>query len=346
MKKLLATLLLGAALTVGALPAAAAGTDGTVTMQPEGDRAAVTLSVPEGADQDATALRLSFQVEGGDAAASFLFDEELTATVQQYRFDAATGVLTLYLAGADPLLQEGSAELGELCLSAGRGATATVRVVEDSLELVNAAYSKAGVTHATGAEVTLTVPGSNPAPEQTPTPETQPEQTPAPEVQPEGTPSPTPAPGGQATPAPSGGNGQSSTTQSGGKAQGSSNAGNTPTPTPVVSTTPVSTAAPGGSAPAAATTQGGKGVTTGKGGSKATPAPSASPEPSATPTASATPAPSATPTATPATQTAETTETAQPLQEGNGGLPLPLVIAAAVVLAALLGVGIVRLRNR
>ena len=47
MKKLLATLLLGAALTVGALPAAAAGTDGTVTMQPDGDRAAVTLSVPE-----------------------------------------------------------------------------------------------------------------------------------------------------------------------------------------------------------------------------------------------------------------------------------------------------------
>lgn len=321
MKKLLATLLLGAALTVGALPAAAAGTDGTVTMQPEGDRAAVTLSVPEGADQDATALRLSFQVEGGDAAASFLFDEELTATVQQYRFDAATGVLTLYLAGADPLLQEGSAELGELCLSAGRGATATVRVVEDSLELVNAAYSKAGVTHATGAEVTLTVPGSNPAPEQTPTPETQPEQTPSP------------------TPAPDGGN-----PQSGGKTQGSSNTGSSPTPTPAITTTPVSTAAPGATAPAAvATTQNGKGGTTGKGGSKATPAPSASPEPSATPTASATPAPSATPTATPATQTAET---AQPLQEGNGGLPLPLVIAAAVVLAALLGVGIFRLRNR
>lgn len=83
MKQLLATLLLGTALTVAALPASAAGTDGTVTMQADGDRVAVSLAVPEGADQSATALRLSFQVEGGDAKASFVFDEGLTSAVQQ-----------------------------------------------------------------------------------------------------------------------------------------------------------------------------------------------------------------------------------------------------------------------
>ena len=340
MKKLLATLLLGAALTVGALPAAAAGTDGTVTMQPDGDRAAVTLSVPEGADQDATALRLRFQVEGQDATASFAFADGLTSTVQQYRYDAATGTLTLYLAGQEALLQDGSVALGEICLSAAPGTSATVQVVEDSLELVNAAYNKTGVTQATGTEVTLTVPGGNPTPEQT----LAPEQTPAPVPQPEQT----PAPGVQATPmptaAPSGGGNTNGNTQvNNGNNKNGGNTRQEPTPTPVVSTTPVYTAAP---QPAGTTTQSGKSSSTGKGsttqsGNRATPAPSATPEPSAQPAASASPAPSATPAPTPATA-----ETAQAETPASGGLPLPALLAVAVVILALLGVVILRLRNR
>lgn len=324
MKKLLATLLLGAALTVGALPAAAAGTDGTVTMQPDGDRAAVTLSVPEGADQDATALRLRFQVEGQDATASFAFADGLTSTVQQYRYDASAGTLTLYLAGQQALLQDGSVALGEICLSAAPGTSATVQVVEDSLELVNAAYSKAGVTHATGTEVTLTAPGGNPTPEQTPAPGVQ------------ATPVPTAAPSG-------GGNTHGNTQANSGNNKNGGNTRQEPTPTPVVSTTPVYTAAP---QPAGTTTQSGKGSSTGKGsttqsGNRATPAPSATPEPSAQPAASASPAPSATPAPTPATA-----ETAQAETPSSGGLPLPALLAVAVVILALLGVVILRLRNR
>ena len=175
MKKRIATLLVGAALLAAALPVWAADTAGTVTMEAEGDRAAVCLTLPDQADQSATALRLTFQVEGGDAKAEFLFDQGMNCPVQEYRYEESSGQLTVYLAGDKPLFQDGSAQLGTIRLKADKGAVAAVRVVEDSLELVNAAYGKTQTTSASGGEVTLTVAGTNPTP--------QPEQTPAPTAQ-------------------------------------------------------------------------------------------------------------------------------------------------------------------
>lgn len=163
MKKLLATLLMGAALIGAALPAWAADTAGKVTMEAKGDQAAVSLSLPAPADQSATALQLTFQVEGGDAKAEFLFDKGLTCSVQEYRYEESSGQLTVYLAGDKPLFQNGSAKLGTIRLKANKGASATVRVVEDSLELVNAAYGKTETT-AAGGEVTLTVAGTSSTP--------------------------------------------------------------------------------------------------------------------------------------------------------------------------------------
>lgn len=173
MKKLLATLLMGVALMGAALPAWAADTAGTVTMEAKGDQAAVSLSLPDQADQSATALQLTFQVEGGDAKAEFLFDKGLTCSVQEYRYEESSGQLTVYLAGDKPLFQNGSAKLGTIQLKANKGASATVRVVEDSLELVNAAYGKTETTSAAGGEVTLTVAGTSsiPKPEQTTAPD-------------------------------------------------------------------------------------------------------------------------------------------------------------------------------
>lgn len=75
MKKLLVTLLLGAALAVAALPVSAQGTDGTVTLTADGNAAAVSLALPQEAAQGVTALRLSFEVESSEPVeAEFVFD--------------------------------------------------------------------------------------------------------------------------------------------------------------------------------------------------------------------------------------------------------------------------------
>lgn len=357
MKKLLATLLLGTALTVAALPASAAGTDGTVTMQADGDRVAVSLAVPEGADQSATALRLSFQVEGGDAKASFVFDEGLTSAVQQDRYDEATDILTIYVAGTSTLLDGGSLDLGEIQLTSQKGANATVRVVADSLELVNGAFGKAGVTSAAGNEVSVTVPGTATEPgeeptQPTPQPSAEPTPTPKPPVESTPTPQPTQKPseggstGGSTSGGSSGGSSSAGGNTSGGSSSngGSSNSGSgSATPTPAVSTSPVGTAAPVTAAQQPATS--GKGSSGSKPSTgKATPAPSTSPEPSATPQASASPAPSATPEAPAASATPEQ---AQPAQDAPLGLPLiALLVVAGLAAAVLIGVLVVRFRNR
>lgn len=363
MKKLLATLLLGTALTAAALPAAAAGSDGTVTMQADGDRVSVSLAVPEGADQGATALRLSFQVEGGDAKASFVFDDGLTSAVQESRYEDAADILTIYVAGNSALLDGGSLDLGEIQLTSEKGATATVRVVEDSLELVNGALSKAGVTGVAGNAVSVTVPGTATDPGDQPTqPTPQPSAEPTPSPEPPAASTPTPKPPVESTPTPqptqkpseggsSGGNtggssagGNTSGGSSGGSSSGSSsNGGNAATPAPVASTSPVGTAAPVTAAQQpAASGQGSSGSKPSAG--KATPAPSASPTPSATPQASTSPAPSATPE-TPAASA--TPEQAQPAQDAPLGLPvIALLVVAGLAAVVLIGVLVVRFRNR
>lgn len=247
MKKLLATLLMGVALAAAALPAWAADTAGTVTMEAKGDQAAVSLSLPDQADQSATALQLTFQVEGGDAKAEFLFDKGLTCSVQEYRYEESSGQLTVYLAGDKPLFQNGSAKLGTIQLKANKGASATVRVVEDSLELVNAAYGKTETT-ATGGEVTLTVAGTSSTP--------KPEQTSAPK------------------PGQSGGSSQSQDTSSAGTVAAQPTA--TPQPTPGKQGTSGSTAATATPAPSAQPSQ--EPESTSAPEQTETPQPTASPE--------------------------------------------------------------------
>lgn len=309
MKKWLATLLLGAALTLTALPVAAQGTDGTVTMNADGSQASVSLTLPQEAAQDVTALRLSFQVDSSNGAkAQFDFNDGLTSSVQQYRYNEETGRLTVYIAGRDELLKDGTVSLGEIQLDAAPGTIATVRVVEDSLELVNAAYGKAETTAVAAASVDLsTADVETPAPTQTPA---------APDE-----------------------NGQSSS--GGGSSSSQSTAAQTPAPTPEVSTSPVGTSAPVQAVQGTTSTVSGSSKPS---GGKATPKPSASPEPSSTPQASATPAPSAAPE-----DVAETATPEQTVQEQTGGLNASLVIAivlGVLAVAALVAVAVIWFRGR
>lgn len=309
MKKWLATLLLGAALTLTALPVAAQGTDGTVTMNADGSQASVSLTLPQEAAQDVTALRLSFQVDSSNGAkAQFDFNDGLTSSVQQYRYNEETGRLTVYIAGRDELLKDGTVSLGEIQLDAAHGTIATVRVVEDSLELVNAAYGKAETTAVAAASVDLsTADVETPAPTQTPA---------APDE-----------------------NGQSSS--GGGSSSSQSTVAQTPAPTPEVSTSPVGTSAPVQAVQGTTSTVSGSSKPS---GGKATPKPSASPEPSSTPQASATPAPSAAPE-----DVAETATPEQTVQEQTSGLNASLVIAIVLgilAVAALVAVAVIWFRGR
>lgn len=310
MKKLLATLLLGAALAVAALPVSAQGTDGTVTLTADGNAAAVSLALPQEAAQGVTALRLSFEVESSEPVeAEFVFDAALPGTVQQYRYDAASGRLNVYVAGREDLLPDGNAALGEVRVESSQATTATVRVVQDSLELVDAALAKSEATTSSNGEVSLTLDdngGTTPQPSEKP----------------------------------SGGN-----SNQGSSSQGSSSNQTTqssPAPTTVTATAPTPTVAPttAGQQPTAQSGSGSKKPT----GSKATPAPSATPEPDEETQATATPAPTASPEA--ATQTA-TPEQAQPEQTAATGLPMAVIVVIACLAAAvLIGVLVIRFRNR
>lgn len=309
MKKWLATLLLGAALTLTALPVAAQGTDGTVTMNADGSQASVSLTLPQEAAKDVTALRLSFQVDSSNGAkAQFDFNDGLTSSVQQYRYNEETGRLTVYIAGRDELLKDGTVSLGEIQLDAAPGTIATVHVVEDSLELVNAAYGKAETTAVAAASADLsTADVETPVPTQTPA---------APDE-----------------------NGQSSS--GGGSSSSQSTAAQTPAPTPEVSTSPVGTSAPVQVVQGTTSTVSGSSKPS---GGKATPKPSASPEPSSMPQASAAPAPSAAPE-----DVAETATPEQTVQEQTGGLNASLVIAivlGVLAVAALVAVAVIWFRGR
>lgn len=321
MKKILATLLLGTALAVAALPVSAEGVDNAVTLTASGSTAAVHLDLPENEAKGVTALRLSFQVDSSDdVAAKFVFDDSLTASVQQYTYNEKTQILNVYLAGRSELLsQDGEADLGTIQLDGAEGSTATVTFVMDSLELVDASLGKTETTVISNGDVDLTVSTpSNP--------------TPAPET----TPAPTQAPSGGNT---SGNAGQSSSSgsQNSGSSQDEQSDENTATSTATSTDTPGVTAKPS----AGQSTSGSKKPSS---TSKATPTPEATATPDQDTQAQETTAPSESSTPAPA----ETATPEQSLSEQDGGSQLPVVpiaIAVVVVVAAIIGVAVIRFRG-
>lgn len=315
MKKLLATLLLGAALAVAALPVAAQGADTMVTVTANGSAAAVSLNLPKDTAQGVKAFQLSFEVKSDDPVeASFAFDKSLPGTVQEYRYDASTGRLNIYVAGRDELLPQGSAELGQVCLTGTTG-SATVSVVEDSLQLANGALVKTSVEASSNGEVSLELNDkATPAPQNT----AKPSATPAPQNT--AKPSTTPA----------------SSTSSG--TQNSDSARDTvATASPTPSAAPVLTPSAGQSN----TVSGGSGSKKPSAGSNVSSdseeilSTETTPEPEATAQATATPKPSATP------------ENAMDAagEETPSGLPLVPVLVIAVLAVVVVAV-VLMLRRR
>ena len=169
MKKFLATLLLGLALTVAALLAAAETSGSPVTLTATDGGASVRLDLPADTVQGVKALRLRFAVESADPVeADFAFDSALPGSVQQYRYDAATGTMTVYVAGGRELFPQGTASLGSIQVDVPAGGTATVHLVENSLELVNGAFGRTEAPAVGPVSVEVSAAEETPAPTATP----------------------------------------------------------------------------------------------------------------------------------------------------------------------------------
>lgn len=145
MKKLIAGLVCGAVMLAGFLPAAFAVSSASVSMQASAEQAAATLNLSNSA-QEITAVSLSFQVNVTSGTSDktsvwFAFDNSLPANIQEYRYNASTGRLTLYLSGKDALFKESSSLLGNIKASSQEGGvTLSVEPIADSLKLVNTAH--------------------------------------------------------------------------------------------------------------------------------------------------------------------------------------------------------------
>ncbi len=250
MKHLFASLFVGTALCLAAMPAYADSAARGVSLTVDGDRAAVSLQLPADEAQDVTALQMSFAVSptasSDVASVSFEFSDALSAGVQQYRYDDATGELTLYLAGRDALLKDGSVQLGDICLTSADGTEVEADVVflTDSLQVADRSFGSRQPD--AGGAATALLSTAKPAP----APSEKPESTPAPSAKPESTPAPsadsdadsdTTEQTVQATATPTGGaltvSGTVSSGQTGGSAAGT-------TPAPESSPAPETTSAP------------------------------------------------------------------------------------------------------
>lgn len=142
MKKLFATLLLGSMMAAAAL-AVSAEESGAVVLTPSTDGAQVSLNLPSDTTQDITTMRLSLTVTSTDPLdAKFVFDDAIESSVQEYRYDADSGRLNVYLSGRSTLFADGTLDLGQVQLTTrdGKPAQATLTAGEDAVQLVNAAF--------------------------------------------------------------------------------------------------------------------------------------------------------------------------------------------------------------
>lgn len=324
MKKFLATLLLGLALTVAALPAAAETSGSPVTLTATDGGASVRLDLPADTVQGVKALRLRFVVESADPVeADFAFDSALPGSVQQYRYDAATGTMTVYVAGGQELLPQGTASLGSIQVDVPAGGTATVHLVENSLELVNGAFGRTEAPAVGNVSVEVSA-----AETSAPTPTPDPKPTPAP------TQTPAEKPTQQNTA------GQSGNTQS---TQSASNAAPTATPAAPAATAQAPVPSAGSGQTAASANSGGT-KKPAKGSGSASTETRVTPNPTEVPAATATPEPDEQPAVTPAPATPEQAETAA---ASAVNLPLAALIAVAcLAVVALIGIAVIRFRSR
>lgn len=322
MKKLFATLLLGGVMAAAALAVPAQGS--AVTITPDAGGAEVHLSLPSDTTRDITSLRLSIAVDATQPVeAQFVFDDSLSSKIQEYRYDADTGNLNIYLSGNSSIFTDGSLDLGQVSLSTsdGKPAQATLRVDDSSIQLLNAAFGTPDQPEIGTVSAEVSVNGS-----QDETPGTGDDSKP------------------DSNPGNTGSKPESNPGQGGSTSGNSSGSSQTvtaeqETDTPAPPTAPETTLVSPGGTGTSQHSNSGKG--TGRPGTSATPQPGAQPTPEPEDTPSSAPADGEEEEATtPAEKpdTAATPEQAEETAWKSGSWGWYLVIAAVVVVA---GAGLV-----
>lgn len=180
-----------------------AAQEAATTFETQGDHTQVTVELQkESMAQGVSALSANFLVQAtvgelGEDDVTFQFASTLPGTVQRYVYDANTGVLSVYVAGANGALFDGvRATLGSIHIQGEQEVQAQVTFGQEGTDPLTLLTGSSTQTTPSVqlAEAILTAGETPPEPEVTPSPEvTQaPEVTPSPEVTqaPEVTPSP------------------------------------------------------------------------------------------------------------------------------------------------------------
>lgn len=170
-----------------------AAQEAATTFETQGDHTQVTVELQkESMAQGVSALSANFLVQAtvgelGEDDVTFQFASTLPGTVQRYVYDANTGVLSVYVAGANGALFDGvRATLGTISIATEQEVQAQVTFGQEGTEPLTLLTGSSTQTTPSVqlTQTTLTAGQTPPEPEVTPSPEvTQaPEVTPSPEV--------------------------------------------------------------------------------------------------------------------------------------------------------------------
>lgn len=222
-----------------------AAQEAATTFETQGDHTQVTVTLQkEAMAQGVSALSANFLVQAtvgqlGEDDVTFQFSSTLPGTVQRYVYDAHTGLLSVYVAGANGAVFDGSqATLGSIHIQAQQEVQAQVSFGQEGTQPLTLLTGSSTQTTPSVqlTQTTLTAGETTPGPETSPGPEVSsaPGTSPSPEVssKPEATSAPEVSSKPEATSAP----------------EASSNPETTPAPeassAPVVSSNPEATSAP------------------------------------------------------------------------------------------------------
>lgn len=171
-----------------------------------GKGAAEVVLHPLGEASEAVSLLLNIEVlitEGNvdKATVNFTFNQELSSSVQEFYYDAVSGMLHLYVAGTENIFSEGNdAKLGTIDIMTTDTDGCTATIVPFGYEVINKADGRTVIDVAHYQEVTVDGGFVEPEPEPSPSPEPAP--NPGGDPQPQPTPEPTPVPDVTPTPEP------------------------------------------------------------------------------------------------------------------------------------------------
>lgn len=208
MKKYLTGMILAAFLFAVSMPLQVFAAENAIQLEPTGNQVAVKLTLPNAAGEKISSLQLTLEIAPCQSA-DFIFDAAVTGTnaicKAYYHENNAGGILNLYIAGTNPLYQNGAETLllGNAVINHAENSATTVKAANveivrgTKVEALDELYAE--TTIGTDSGETPTEPGGNPSGPSTPLQTPEPTETPGATESPE--PTGPPEPTGTETPA-------------------------------------------------------------------------------------------------------------------------------------------------